>query len=166
MYNHRKIILLAIACLTALYFIENLLHEKLAPFEIAGYKILPAGLFLFGSIALTVYLTLRTVFKKDPTLGFPYLVIMGVVVVFLSELIFQTYVQATWTGDEAADRVFFFFRNLLIMPLLGMVVALQVAVDLKYKNRLLSTAVSIGTTAIGFIVLIKMDIINLDGLSL
>ena len=70
--------------------------------------------------------------------------LFGALIVLFSEVIYQFYLQFTFTDITNSVRMWIFFKGLLPFTVLGSIMAFSTAYDLKYKNRWLSTLVTIG----------------------
>lgn len=139
--DYRKILLLAIAGLTVLFFIEEFfLHEKLPTQEWEGVTINWRGLYFVGSIYLVFYLTFKKILQQDPLISVFYLIAFASLIVLFSELIFQSYLVAkAQYNDEQLfpSHIMFFLANLLIQPLISLAFSVPMAVELRHKNRVL-----------------------------
>jgi len=143
--DHRRLILLSALGLTVLLFLEYFIHDQweLVPDYIPGTPIRITGLFIILSYYLVFILLFRHILKQDPNTNFFYLIVLGSIVVFISEIVFQSFRQVTFENVTPEERIRFFLVGVIGMPILASVVTFSVAFNMKFKNKILGTAITI-----------------------
>ena len=151
MPDHRKLLLISVIVLTALFFIEYFfLHDQYfflpddLPDFITNKPISIGNLFLVLCILGEYFIVFKRILKQDDTISIWYLIVFGALIALFSEVIYQFYLQFTFTDITNSDRMWIFFKNVLALTVLGSIMGFSTAYDLKYKNRWLSTLISIG----------------------
>jgi len=169
MPDHRKLILLGVLILASLYFIDyfflsNLLPERIEIPDITTINI--RGLYLIACLWVVNYFLIKSILKKDPEMSLTYLTMFGFLIALLSEFIFQSFRQFTFSDITNVERIKIFVWGILGLPLVASGIAFSVAFDFKYKNRLLATIVNIsfGALLLGVAYLLNhySDILNIN----
>jgi hypothetical protein len=149
--DHRKLLLISVLVLTALFFIEHFfLHDQYfflpddLPDFISNKPISIGSLFLVLSFLGEYYFVFKRILKQDDTISIWYLIVFGALIALFSEVIYQFYLQFTFSDIANSDRVWTFFKGVLVFTVLGSIMAFSIAYDLKYKNRWISNLVFIG----------------------
>ena len=151
MPDQRKYILWGVLCLTAWFFIENSVYKYL-PEVIPQTKIRVNGALIFIGIFLTILIVFKRVLKQHPQASIGFLVVLGTLIIGISELIFQTYFQFTLPESEPTEKVLSLLSSLGISCLIGVLISLSEAVNLKYKRSGIAFAVNI--VCIGVMILV------------
>lgn len=140
---NRKLILISVLILAAWFIAEYLMHGLIgeyfpsAPLKVSGF-IVTIGIFLVFNILF------RIILRNNPGTTIAALVLTGSVIVLLSEIIFQTYRQLTFTDITTADRVRYFVFPVLGLTVLSALIAFGEAMDIKYQQRWLNAVILIG----------------------
>lgn len=160
--DHRKLLLYAIAALTALFFLQDFLRAVVPHrIEVSGSTINIYGLMILVSLGLVFYIMFKKVLAQTPAISVFYLVIMACLVVLFSELIYQSYVMAS-SGSEVTtnDRIVFFLIQILLQPIVSLVVSVPLAIELRYKNSLYGTIAFIVLAGIGWYLVVYLKLLN------
>jgi hypothetical protein len=165
LYQHRKVILIAIGCLAALFFIESLLHDLYPErIRLGAGKLSLTGLYILASIYGVLYFTFRKVVKDDPELGFIPLSILGILIVFFSELVFQVYRQAGFPEDyPISDRMDNFFRAVIGSPAFSIIISVPMAAKFKHLNKVLTYILTVGLALLMWFIAVKLGYIEFNG---
>jgi hypothetical protein len=142
--DHRKLLLISVLVLTALLFINFLFLYEHLPERIPGTPIIISGLFLMVCYEVLFYIVFKRILKQHETISVAYLTIFACLIVLFSEIIFQTYRQTTLSYITNEDRIRIFLIGVLGLPAFAGILALPIAVDVKYKNRWITTLLNIG----------------------
>lgn len=148
--DHRKLLLICVLVLTALlfinyFFIGEYFEEYIPDLPI---KVNIQGLFLVVVIWVLFYIVFKRIVKQHDSVSIAYLAIFGGLIVLFSELIFQTFRVSAMEEMSNFERLKSFLLGTLIMSVLATLMAFSTALDLKIKNRVLITAINIGTAAL------------------
>jgi hypothetical protein len=92
----------------------------------------------------------KIILKQDDTISISYLTVFGCLIVLFSEIIFQSYRQVSFSEITNEERIRIFLMGVIGMPVLTSILAFKVAVELKYKNRLINTLIFIGIGLLGY----------------
>jgi hypothetical protein len=145
--DHRKLLLISVIVLTALFFIDYFFVRENLPDYIPNTPIKAGGVFLFLCFLGVYYVVFKRILKEDDTISVFYLMVFGLLIVLFSEVIFQFYRATTLEYATNGERTLFFIKNVLLASVVSTFWALMMAFDFKYKNpliRWLSTAVGVG----------------------
>ncbi|OQP65205.1 hypothetical protein A3860_16155 [Niastella vici] len=144
MPDHRRLLLISVLVLTTLLFIDFLILHEFLPERIPGTPIVISGLFLFVCYEVLFYTVFKRILKEDDTISVTYLAIFACLIVLFSEIIFQTYRLTTFSYITNEDRIRIFLIGVLGLSAFAGVLALPIAVDVKYKNRWITTLLNVG----------------------
>ena len=150
MPDHRKLLLISVLVLTGLLFIDIFLVHTYLPERIPNTPINISGLFLVACWWVLFYVVFKIILKQDDTISVSYLTIFGCLIILFSEIIFQSYRQVTFSEITNKERIRIFLIGVIGMPVLTSILAFKVAVELKYKNRLINTLIFIGIGLLGY----------------
>jgi hypothetical protein len=146
--DHRKLLLICVLVLTAFLFINFFFLRTYLPEYIGDMRINIPGLLWIAFIWALFHVVFKKILKENDAIGLGYLIVFGALIVLFSELIFQTCRIATdmASDDISSDKeaIKLFFISVLGLPVLSLFFSFPTALDLKYKNRVLTTAVNIG----------------------
>lgn len=151
MPDHRRLLLISVLVLAALFFIEYFflrdeyffLPDDLSDF-ISNQPIPIGSIFLVLCFWGEYYIVFKRILKEDDTISIWYLIVFGALIALFSEVIYQFYLQFTFTDITNSNRMWIFFKGVLAFTVLGSIMAFSTAYDLKYKNRWISGLVFIG----------------------
>jgi len=130
--------------LTALLFLDFLVLHEYLPERIPGTPIVISGLFLMVCYEVLFYIVFKRILKQHDTISMAYMTIFGCLIVLFSEIIFQTYRQTTFSYITNEDRIRVFLIGVLSQSAFAGILALPIAVDVKYKNRWITTLLNVG----------------------
>ncbi len=99
-------------------------------FNIYKTPINVSGLFLIVILITTLRLVIKSVIKTDPDTSIYKLTLMGTIICFLSEVVFQIVRQFTLT----TDRLYYFLLGTLGITVFGTVFSFFIAYQLKTKK--------------------------------
>jgi len=151
--DHRKLLLVSVLVLTAVFFIEHFfLHDEYfflpddLPDFISNSPLAIGGLFLALCMMVEYYIVFKWILKQDDTISLFYLAIFGCLIALFSEVIFQFYRQFEFADLTNAERMIFFLKDVLVSTALGGFIAFMEAFGLKYKKTYpyLTTLINIG----------------------
>jgi hypothetical protein len=141
--DHRKLLLISVLVFTALLFIEHFLvvslYEDVTPDIL--YPI--SGLFLVFVTYMEFYVVFKRILKQDEDnkISVVYLTAFGCLIVLFSSIVFQTYRQTGFSEITNADRIRIFMIGAPGFAFVSGLFAFSVAIDVKIKNRWLTTLV-------------------------
>lgn len=145
--DHRRLLLVCVLILTAFLFINFCIIREYLPEYFANAQIIIPGLLWGGFIWALFQVVFKKILKRNDSVSLAYLTVFGALIVLFSELIFQTYRIAT---DMASDEILsdkeavrIFLISVLGLPFVSIFFSFPTALDLKYKNRALTTIVNI-----------------------
>ncbi|MDF2192503.1 hypothetical protein [Paraflavitalea sp. CAU 1676] len=148
--DNRKLLAVAIASLAILHLVEFALHgrvpERIGPGEV---KINISGLILLVSNYVVFLFTFKKALKDSPQVRLIYLLVFGCLIVFFAEIICQTVrlgLEQAGIGETGGLRGA--LVSILGQPLCSLMVSVPLAIELRYKNKLLATLIFF---AIGFL---------------
>jgi len=150
--DHRKLLLISVLVLTALlfvnyFFIGEYFEEYIPDLPV---KINIQALFIVAVLWVLFYIVFKRIVKRHDNISVAYLTIFGCLIVLFSELIFQTFRVGEMEYATNPERLKSFLLGILVTPALATFMAFSTALDLKIKNRVLITAINIGTGALLF----------------
>ena len=144
MPDHRKLLLISVLVLTALLFINFFFISEYLPEHIPDTPINISGLFWVVCIWILFHVVFKRILKQDDTISLAFLTVFGGLIVLFSELIFQTYRLTTIEDISDKEAIRSFLIAVVGLPLFSSFFAFPTALDLKVKNRALTTFVNIG----------------------
>lgn len=144
MPDHRRLLLISVAVLTALFFIEYFflrneyffLPDGLPEFIPHG-PLSVSGVYLYLCFLGIYYVVFKRILKQNDTISVGYLIIFGFLIALFSEVIFRFYVVTTLSDLTSAERAWVFIKSVLLFSVMSIILALIMAFDLKYKNPLI-----------------------------
>jgi hypothetical protein len=145
--DHRKLLLICVLVLTAFLFINFCIIREYLPEYFPNAQVIIPGILWGGFIWALFHVVFKRILKGNDSVSLAYLTIFGALIVLFSELIFQTCRIAT---DMASDEILsdneavrMFLLSVLGLPIVSVFFSFPTALDLKYKNRALTTIVNI-----------------------
>lgn len=156
MPSTRKLILISVLILAVWFIAEYLMHGLIgeyfpnAPLKVSGF-IVTVGIFVLFNIVF------RIILRNHPGTSIASLVATGSIIVLLSEIIFQTYRQLTFTDITTTERVRYFVFPVMGLTLLSTLIAFGEAMDIKYKKRWLNAVILIGYFVILYVMTSYFD---------
>jgi hypothetical protein len=145
--DHRKLLLISVLVLTALFFIDYFFIRDVLPEYIPNTPVRAGGVFLFLCFLGVYYVVFKRILKKDDTISVFYLVSFGCLIALFSEAIFQFYRAFSMIDLTNAEKSWFFFKNIILATVMSCIVALVMAFEFKYKKpwiRWVSTVIGVG----------------------
>ena len=143
--DHRRLLLISVLVLTALLFIDYFfIHEYLPTHIPAPTPISITGLFIVISLSVVFYVVFRKILKQNSELSIVYLMVFGSLITLFSEVIFQFYRLLIMEDVTSEERMSYFLKGVIGIPVYSLVISLTIALDAKYKNRWLNTLVIVG----------------------
>lgn len=145
--DHRKLLLICVLVLTAFLFINFCIIREYLPEYFPNAQMIIPGILWGGFIWLLFHVVFKRILKQNDAVSLTYLTVFGALIVLFSELIFQTYRIATDMVSEEIlsdkEAVRMFLMSVLGLPFVSIFFSFPTALDLKYKNRALTTIVNI-----------------------
>lgn len=85
-------------------------------------------------MAIVIRFFQKNLLKKDSHLKVFLLTLLSTLVCFVAEITFQAIRFFQLVADTFTEKLFYFFRGILVMPLFGAVIAFFTALILKRKS--------------------------------
>jgi cytochrome bd-type quinol oxidase subunit 2 len=92
------------------------------------------GLFLIVLVITILIFFQKTVLKLDNQKTVLQLTVLGALVCFLSELLFQVLRFPTVAGDTLSQRIYYCIRGIIVVPLMCIIPSFFIAFQLKTKK--------------------------------
>ena len=92
------------------------------------------GLILFGLLVTILIMAQKKLLKLHPKATITKLTLLGILICFSSEVIFQTLRQTTLNTETFKDRIFYFFLGVVSITIFGTVISFLTAFQLKTKK--------------------------------
>jgi hypothetical protein len=92
------------------------------------------GLILVGLLLTILILAQKKLLKSQPVTTITKLTLLGLLICFSSEVIFQTLRQTTLNTETFKDRIFYFFLGVVSITIFGTVISFLTAFQLKTKK--------------------------------
>jgi hypothetical protein len=149
--DHRRLLLISILVLTALFFIEYFFLRDLLPEYIPYTSFKANGAFLIICLIGVYFVVFKRIIKQNPELSVGYLIVFGVLIALFSEVIFQVYRLFNFEYSTNAEKARYFFTAVLAMSAIGSIMAVNVAIDVKYNSRWINFLVIAGMLLIFYL---------------